>query len=227
MVTRFERVSSTLLTGAAVVMALAIAHREFTTTESSLGQQSAIAAIEYDSTWRSILPYALPEADTGNGLKIIEFADFECPVCRTFQVGALRETRARYANRLDVWFVHFPIRRHRFARPAAEASECAERQNRFGSFVDAAFAQQDSFGLKPWTSIGVAAGIPDTMAFVACLKNPVFFSRIDSGLALALRKSLLGTPTVYVNGWRFSRPPTSKELSSLLDDILAGRKRAD
>src|SRR6201999_1765144 len=65
---------------------------------------------------------------------IVEFADFECPVCRHFQTGALEPVQKIYGSQVAVVFRQWPLGYHRFAMPAARAAECAGRQGRFAQY---------------------------------------------------------------------------------------------
>jgi protein-disulfide isomerase len=49
-------------------------------------------------------------------------------------------------------------------------------------------------------------------------------SRVDSGSALAQRIGVRGTPTLIVNGWRFSAPPSEEELGKAVSKLLVGEK---
>jgi len=48
--------------------------------------------------------------------------------------------------------------------------------------------------------------------------------RVASGLALAAKEGINGTPTVILNGWRYGVPPSDTELVRAIGDILAGRR---
>lgn len=115
-----------------------------------------------------------------------------------------------------------PLDIHRFAAIAAHAAECANEQQAFGAFVDVVFAQQDSIGLKPWQRLGAEAGARDSVAFLACMDRAPH-GRIDKGRNLAESLEIRGTPTIYVNGWRFLRPPSDEDLAATIDDVLEGR----
>ena len=121
-------------------------------------------------------------------------------------------------------FVHFPLDFHRFARPAARAAECAAAQDRFDEFADALFEKQDSLGLKPWGAYANAARVPDVLAFDRCVADTVTVARIENGRALGKQLDVQGTPTVLVNGWRLPMPPDSAELSSIISEVLAGKR---
>jgi protein-disulfide isomerase len=54
----------------------------------------------------------------GAKVVIIEFADFECPVCAGFVNGALRAVRSEYPNDIAIVFRHWPLEYHHLAYPA-------------------------------------------------------------------------------------------------------------
>jgi protein-disulfide isomerase len=101
-------------------------------------------------------------------------------------------------------------------------AHCSETSCVDSQFVHAVYSQQDSLGLKSWGAYAAAAGVSDTLTFAKCSHTPTF-ARIDSGLALARRLALQGTPTIIVNGWQFPVPPQPELLSTVIDEIIAGR----
>lgn len=220
-----DRVLSGLLTIAAIIMAAVLVKREFFPAPRGPIQVPASGALEFDASWREYLAHGDVTTPPSAPITLIEFVDLECPACRGFHLGALRDARAEFGSQLDVRFVHWPLPSHRFARPAAEAAECARNQGRFSEFLEAVFERQDSLGLKSWAGFAHQAGVSDTVTFMACLRDPASLrARIDSGAATAERRSFFGTPTVFVNGWRFPSPPSSVRLREVITDLLAGRE---
>lgn len=71
---------------------------------------------------------------TGNpnaAVTVVEFGDFECPVCGREEPVA-RQIRAKYANQIRFVFRQFPLTHlHPFSERMAEASECAADQGKF------------------------------------------------------------------------------------------------
>jgi protein-disulfide isomerase len=211
-----------VLTASAAILAITVVHREFFPARPTAAA-NASGPVTFDSTWRSLLVHAIPVGSGTAPVNLIEFVDFECPVCRGIHVTTMQTIQKRFGDRLTIWYVHFPIRGHRFARVAAQASECAAREKRFGAFVDVAFAKQDSLGLKSWNSYARDAGVTDTIAFGRCVAEARPADRIDSGYAAGMRIKISGTPTFILNGWRFPVPPSTEALSRAIDDVLAGR----
>lgn len=197
---RVDRLLTVVLTIAAVVMATAVVARELRPTERPTTNVGGPLPSKGD--WQRVLATSRPLGDTMGRLQLVEFSDLECPACRVFHTTTLPALMQTFGSDLSVRVVHFPIRSHKFAMPAARAAECAGHQGRFGEFVALAFAMPDSIGVKSWTAFARDAGVRDSSAFVECLGNPRATVLVDSGRALAERLQIPGTPTILVNGWR-------------------------
>lgn len=220
MTSRVDRALSIVLTIAAVAMVGLALRREI--SPQAGGPPAQIRGV-LDPKWQSLLQYGVLVGSASAPIKIVEFVDFECPVCKTAHQSVMREAKQRYGDQMAVWYIHFPLPIHKFAKVVAQASECAEREGRFSSFIDLAFAKQDSFGLKTWASYAHEVGISDTVKFGACASTLPVSSRIDSGSAVARRKAVGGTPAFFINGVRFDGVPGSDELFQIGDSAIGRR----
>jgi protein-disulfide isomerase len=155
-------------------------------------------------------------------VQIIEFADFECPFCASFH-STIELVQEQYPDKIAVSFVHFPLQGHRFAVPAARVAECAGEQGRFEAMHDVLFTNQRAFGLKPWSELAHEAGVDDLAAFDACAERETVPQRILDGQAAGERLDVKATPTVIINGWKLTRPPTAEQLERMVEAILAGK----
>jgi protein-disulfide isomerase len=202
---RLEGIATGLIVAAAIAVATANLHREFARPARSSGRNS-FTAPTYVKNWKEIVEAGTIIGDRNAPVKIIEFADLECPGCRLFY-SRVRDLPASVRSKYALVFVHFPLRMHRFAMPAARAAECARAEDKFTSFVDVVFGKQDSLGLKPWAAYALEAGIRDTAAFARCAASSAPLPRVEAGLASGKSLSVTATPTIIVNGWRYSAPP--------------------
>jgi protein-disulfide isomerase len=218
-----DRVASIAIAAAAVVMAGSLVHREMSGGPGPGG--TTTVRPDFLASWRDILSQGVRIGDSSAKVKIIEFADLQCPFCRSFQRRA-NAIRSRYGKDVEVVYVHFPLDIHRFARQAAHAAECAHAQGSFPQFIDQVYAKQDSVGAKTWAAFAADAGVPDAAAFARCIASDSTPPRVDAGLELGERLGVGATPTVIVNGWRFPSPPSESVLSETVSDLLAGRKPA-
>jgi protein-disulfide isomerase len=218
-----ERTMSIVLTVCAVIFAGIMIRREFFPTRSERGVSGVP---QYTEGWRQALATGQLSGDATAPVTILEFGDLECPYCRTFN-QALNHTIRSYPKQVAFVFVHFPLSGHRFARPAARVVECAKTFGKFFEGVDMVYNKQDSLGLKSWSSYANGLGISDTGRFNRCIADTTKMPAVEAGVALAHKMDITGTPTVFVNGWRFAGPPSDSVLAKVVGDILAGRKPFD
>ena len=147
---------------------------------------------------------------------VIEFADFQCPFCGRAAEN-LREFRAAYAGEVAVVYRHFPLTAiHDHAMEAAIASECAAAQERFESFHDRLYQEQDSIGSKDWVAFAEEAGVPSIADFIRCLQEEWPRDRVRRDARAARQIRLTGTPSIIVNGVLLPGTPSVEELEEQL-----------
>jgi protein-disulfide isomerase len=204
----------------ALVTTGVIVHREF--FASPTGGPRAEQKPIFVKNWQADLAKGIHMGPADAPAQVLEFGDFECPFCATFQKD-VKELRARYPTQVALTFVHFPLPMHRFAEPAARVAECAGDQGQFEAMYGLLFEQQDKFGLKPWSEFASEARVPDGAIFETCIKRTDPIPRVTEGKALGKELDVQGTPTVLINGWKLGRPPTPDELEHMVKAILSGK----
>jgi protein-disulfide isomerase len=168
--------------------------------------------------------------DTSNGkafgpnnapITILEFSDFECPFCRRFAL-VIDTLRDKHKGAVRVIFRNYPlVRIHPFARLAAFGAECANDQKLFEQFHDYVFAHQDALSDSMLGSVPREIGA-DTALFSACVLKPTTAAKLAIDSIAGAKLHLLGTPLVFVNGWRFNGAPTVADVEKV---IGAGSKQ--
>jgi protein-disulfide isomerase len=139
-------------------------------------------------------------------ITIVEFADFECPVCRNLH-DALRGMLPNYPQ-VKLIFKDFPIDQiHPWARTASLAGRCTYQQDpaAFWKFYDYIYDKQDLVS---------AANVYDKVldfaaqanlnqdAFKACMAAPQTTAEVDASLANGNLLEVRSTPTLFINGRR-------------------------
>jgi protein-disulfide isomerase len=146
---------------------------------------------------------------TGNpnpSITIVEFADFECPVCRQLH-EAVRGLLPSYPQARLV-FKDFPLEQiHPWARTAALAGRCAYQQDpkAFWKFYDRLYDDQDLItAANVWDKTLDYAGLAGlkTDAFKACMTGPEATAAVDASIANGRLLDVASTPTLFVNGRR-------------------------
>jgi protein-disulfide isomerase len=215
-----DRILSVTLTVAAVSLAAAVVYREIEPKGRPRAESDRPVLL---TGWRELLAKGRSLGGTGAPVQVVEFADLECPACRHFHQTTLPLVREKFGDKVNFTFVHLPLSFHRFARAAAVASECAASQGRFVEFVEVVFGKQDSLGLKPWSSFASDAGVVDSASFAQCTLRPEAAKPVEAGRTLADSLNIRATPTVLINGWQFSTPPSAATMIRAIEAALAGR----
>jgi protein-disulfide isomerase len=141
-------------------------------------------------------------------ITLVEYSDFECPVCRNLH-DALRGLLPKYPQ-LRVIFKDFPIDAiHPWARTAALAGRCAYQQDpkAFWKVYDLLYDNQDLISAATaWQKVldfAARAGL-NADAFKSCMASPQAAGEVDASLANGQLLDVRATPTVFVNGRRIS-----------------------
>jgi protein-disulfide isomerase len=137
---------------------------------------------------------------------LVEFSDFECPVCRALH-DALRGMLPNYPQ-LRVVFKDFPLEQiHPWARTAALAGRCAYQQNpaAFWKMYDFIYDGQDLISAEnAWGKMADFASQSglNADAFKACMASPEAGAAVDASRANGILLEVGSTPTMFVNGRR-------------------------
>ena len=154
---------------------------------------------------------------------IVEFSDFECPFC-AMQTPIIRAIREKYPDDIALVYRHFPGGGHEFARPAAVASECAARENKFFEYHDWLFQRTDSLDTVSWTALAERVGIVDIESFAECLDDPLVASVIDRDLSAAAELEVFATPTLLINDLAVAGFSEEQELEAFVLAALAASR---
>jgi protein-disulfide isomerase len=148
---------------------------------------------------------------------IVEFADFECPYCRTAQ-PALKRILARWPGQVRLVFRHFPLEQHANALPAAQAAACADSQGGFWKMHDRIFETAGPPSGAVLRSAASAAGL-NMPEFEACMKGEEALGRVRRDALLGRNIGVAGTPAFYVNRQSVAG---AAELEAAVERILGG-----
>jgi protein-disulfide isomerase len=151
---------------------------------------------------------------------VIEYADFECPVCGKFEEETFPTIKSSYIDTGKVrWvFRHFPLRNiHPDAQNAAEASECAAAQGDFWGYHALLFQYQTELAEAKLVEYASTAGLDGT-ALQTCLTDGAQANRVQQDVNSGISLGVSGTPTFFINGELVSGFQTVEAMSALLDE---------
>ena len=138
---------------------------------------------------------------------LVEFSDFECPVCRSLH-DVLGGLLPNYPQ-VRVVFKDFPIEQlHPWARTAAIAGRCAYQQDpkAFWKMYDLIYDSQEVISpANAWTKMVDFAGESglNQDGIKACMGSAEAGAAVDASRANGQQLDVNSTPTVFVNGRRF------------------------
>ena len=137
---------------------------------------------------------------------LVEFSDFECPVCKGLH-DALRGLLPNYPQ-VRIVFKDFPLEQiHPWARTAALAGRCAYQQSpaAFWKMYDLIYDGQELISAEnAWGKMTDFAGQSglNADAFKACMASPEAGAAVDASRTNGIQLEVGSTPTIFVNGRR-------------------------
>lgn len=166
-------------------------------------------------------------------VKVIEFADTECPFCKLFH-STMHQIMSVYGQKGQVAWVYrqFPLNSlHPKAPKEAEATECVNElggNSAFWAYLDKIFAVTPSNnGLDPaeLPQLAQELGI-DVSSFNNCLNSGKYSSLVQSEFNEAVKSGGDGTPytiVVAANGKKFLIPGAEpySQVSQIIESALA------
>ena len=151
---------------------------------------------------------------------LVNFGDYECHSCADLETS-LNALHAEYPNELRIVWKDMPNpSTHDEAVNAAVAARCAGEQKKFWDYHELLMANQTQLGPELYTEAAATVELRDG-AFARCLENqdtlPLVERTFEEGSALGIT----ATPTLYINGVRYTGSMTTSELRRLIDNELA------
>jgi protein-disulfide isomerase len=138
---------------------------------------------------------------------LVEYSDFECPVCRSLH-DVVRGILPNYTGKLRVVFKDFPLDQlHPWARTAALAGRCAYQQKpeAFWKMYDFIYDNQELISAaNAWTKMtdyAAQSGL-DADTFKSCVASAEAAAAVNASRANGELLEVSSTPTVFVNGRR-------------------------
>jgi protein-disulfide isomerase len=138
------------------------------------------------------------ESEPPRQLFILEYSDFQCPVCKNVQ-PVLLSIKSRYASQVQFGYRHFPLAKHKKADYLAEAAECAREQSLFWE-MHSTFYRVPTSRITEDDLVQYAkqAGISSPDDFRACLSQGKYSQHVQTDIAVANQLGVNGTPSFVV-----------------------------
>ena len=154
---------------------------------------------------------------------IVEFSDYECPACRSTH-EVVKQVRAAYGDKVQWIYKDYPLRRHKDAFKAAEASHCAQEQGKFWQYQERLFTTPD---LSPDNMVSDAVQLGmSPEKFSQCLQDSKYKALVEKNVRDAEQAGIDRTPSFIINGVLFAGGPSLDNFRSMIDEELRKRRIA-
>jgi protein-disulfide isomerase len=164
-------------------------------------------------------------------IKIEVFSDFQCPACRDFYLGTIRQVLQNYSRNNQVCVTYHDLQimpSHKYSPLAARYAEAASRMGRQNLLrtYDAIYADQ-----VKWSQTGDVEAIlaktlspQDFQTIKRIVKDPSIDQAVKRETDLALKQNIKSTPTIilYYSGKKelVDRPITYTLMKQVIDSKL-------
>jgi protein-disulfide isomerase len=156
---------------------------------------------------------------------VIEYASLTCPHCAALNNDVLPRIKKEYVETGKVRYVYRDFPLDQIALAASMLARCAGPERYFG-FIDVLFSSQSSWAhsgdpMRGLEQVARVGGLTPEK-FEACrndeeLKTKVLQQRIDADKSFKIS----ATPTLIINGDKYSRGLTYEEFKAVLEEHLS------
>lgn len=159
---------------------------------------------------------------------LVEFADFQCPGCGALARN-LERIIAEYGDRISVVFKNYPLDSscnssagpiHPEACEIAVLARCAGSQGKFWQYHDLVFLQQSQIKKGVPVQLAQQVGLDDS-TIQQCLSSDDLLAKVKEDIAQGHSAEVHSTPSVFINGRRYTGGRDVVSLSQVLDLLLA------
>ena len=149
---------------------------------------------------------------------VVEFADFECPICQTTSpiLGAIVQERSETVR---LCFKFFPTRSHERAVPSCVAALAASRQGQFWEMHDALFASAPDLSDEALETCATDIGL-DMDQFRQDIADEALLEEVLADKLEAQELGVDRTPSIFINGKRYLGELSEVELADRIDEEL-------
>ncbi len=161
-------------------------------------------------------------------ITIVEYSEFQCPYCRRAAATVGNQVLKNYGDKIKLVFKHFPLGFHKWAEPAAIASECAFRQNNeaFWYFFDKFFENQRIINegniREKSLQLAEEANL-DKEEFSNCYDNKETLTQVKQDIEEGKSIGLTGVPAFFINGKKLSGAQPYEKFKEVIDEELKGK----
>jgi protein-disulfide isomerase len=150
---------------------------------------------------------------------VVEFTDFQCPYCKTFNDGARNQLRARYGDEIRFVLKHSPLEQtHPDAKRAAIAAQCALREGKFWEVHEVLFRDPGELSEESILEKGKSLGLGNE--FGNCVIGEETLAEVEQDMKDAAVVGVRGTPSFLINGKLVMGAISTSQFESMVGELL-------
>jgi protein-disulfide isomerase len=149
---------------------------------------------------------------------IVEFTDYQCPYCHRAQ-SVIEDVLQRYAGKVRLVHLDYPLDGHPEAVPAARAARCAGEQGKFWDYHRSLMSQPGTLDTADLKGRAAALRLREG-AFASCLVSGRYDKAIQAELHEGTELGVTGTPAYFVNGRLLSGARPIEAFTEVIDAEL-------
>ena len=134
-------------------------------------------------------------------------------------IDVLNQLMQRYPSKVRLQFRNFPLAFHPQASVAHEAAMAAARQGHFWEFATYVLDHQDSLREQDLISYAGRLGLDETR-FAEMIQQRRYAPRVQADLEAGFKRSIRGSPVIFVNGRRIDGVPSLQTLTEYVEAEL-------
>lgn len=187
----------------------------------SLNASHRISFTDTDALQSPTITVADPVlGDDSARVTIVNFGDYQCEGCARLD-EALSSVAETFPGDIRLVWKDMPNDSvHAEALNAAIAARCADAQGKFWEYHAYLFANQSSLSTAFYPALAEELGLK-TSAFARCLNDDTTRARVQKSYEEGVALSIAATPTIFLNGTRYTGSMTESAITAAIRTLLA------
>ncbi len=159
------------------------------------------------------------------GVTIVEYGDFECPVCGRY-FPMVESIRQKYGDQITFQFRHFPLTQtHPNAQAAHRAAESAGKQGKFFELYSILFERQSEWSASS-NAVPIFEGYANELElnvdqFKSDFSSKVVNDTINADVKAGQGLGVNATPTFFINGKQIENPRDEADFDAIVAEAIA------
>nr|VFK43076.1 MAG: Thioredoxin [Candidatus Kentron sp. SD] len=150
---------------------------------------------------------------------IVEFADYQCPHCKTAS-DAIGRIFEQFKGKVRKIYIDYLVTRSPVSTLIAQGATCADQEGKFWPYHELAYQRQATLRKSSSVEIAKEVGL-DPEDFIRCSQSEEAKAKVARANAEARRLGLQSTPTIFVNGKRLIIHDFEKDLRQAVERELS------